>query len=272
MAMRGALPKGGKGASKVGPTPEAGQAVPKGVEPAPFPWKWPKPKRKKVLGGLMDASFAEWGNDIPRMQTNSGAATKSYLTEVSLLAALCLTVAVGFMQSAPPFRKNSIAEIASSTADDQDIFIEIYFALWTLVTALLMFATFNGVFMLVILSKLEADDEDTDEMAMAYLLVRVGKVAKLPLQLFVGSIALGVPALYAWAAIAVHWITAAILISVCTTALVGQALTFFVPLVGALDDTLEAERDGTLNAQLTLYAESKGLPVIHPSSTAAEGE
>ena len=79
--------------SKVEPEPAAGTAVPKGVSAAPFPWKWPKSKRKKVLGGLMDASFAEWGNDIPRMQTNSGAATKSYLTEVSLLAALCLICA-----------------------------------------------------------------------------------------------------------------------------------------------------------------------------------
>ena len=104
--------------------------------------------------------------------------------------------------------------------------------------------------MLVILSKLEADEGDKDEMAMVYLLVRVGKVSKLPLQLFIGAIALGVPALYAWAFLAVHWITMAILCGVCTTMLFGMGFLFFVPLVGALHDTLEAERAGTLKAQL----------------------
>ena len=67
-------------------------------------------------------SFMDWGRDQPVALRHAGIATRTWLTEVSLLAALLLTVMQPFMMDPPEPSANSLV----SGFNVDEILIEIY--------------------------------------------------------------------------------------------------------------------------------------------------
>lgn len=211
------------------------------VKPAPFIWRWPLKKVRRVVGGTVDTSFTMWGRDLPRLYELSGSTSRAYVTEVALLAALLFTVSADYMNNVPDINPKSLLWLGNMGVDSEAIGVDVYLAAWTMCTIILLACVFVSVFFIITLSLLSDQSEAT-----AYLLVRLGKVQKLPLQLFVLALGVGECATLTWCVLSLHWIACIVIVGGAMLSLMLTFVFFLFPMVGAMYDTLEAERSGAL--------------------------
>ena len=230
-------------------------AVPRGwgvqpAAPAPFIWRWSWSKLKVVILGTLDASFTSWGRDLPSRYSQSGEVTKSYTTEVALLAALLLTITASYMMSPPDVHSESILIVYFGLSEnDHDVWQDTFVAVWGVTTLTLLWCLLTAVVLIVLISMNTNVQDDKHGQRSAYLLARLGKMQKLPLQLFVVSILVGIMAIFVWMLMALHYLA---FISIFATAVFVVCVIFFFvfPLVGALLDTIEAERANALTSMV----------------------
>ena len=203
-----------------------------------------------VVCGTIDTSFTSWGTDIASRYNVTGDVVKTYLTEIALLAALLVTITVAFMMTPPPHNNNGmIRKIMSNSTDveisaAEDALIDVYQLVWTFLSVMILITVLLCVFMIIIISL----NPDKDGLSpSSYLLIRLGKVQKLPLQSFMFCIAVGIFAVVLWCIVALHWICCAIIFPFFLAHGIGIFIFFVFPLIGAFLDTLEAERASELH-------------------------
>ena len=236
--------------------------VPKGwgaqeAKAAPFFWSWPRSKKYAVFFGTLDTSFTSWGMDLPHRYRATGATVKAYLLEVGLLAALLLTMTTTFLLDPPHPNENGLVyKLYDANATDDAAFAmmvldETYHALWAVCSYLFFITVLLCVLESVVVSM-------NPEACSPYLLVRLGKVQKMPLQFFVIALVGGALGVVVYCLIAFHWIAMIVVVSTCGVLLL-VIITFFVfPIVGALLDTIEAERAGELQALVQQRIDAAG--------------
>jgi len=213
------------------------------AKPAPFIWKWSFSKLKAVFFGLFEMSFLMWGRDIPRYASAAGSTTMSYLGSIGLLAALLVGMCAGFMTAPPAIVRYSLLNKLEATEDTKTLVTDLYVFLWFMMTIAMLVDVILCVFYLVMVGMC-ADDKE----ASAFLLVRLGKVQKLPVLLFLyGILGLGVPAVLLWCVMGMHWIFFLVVLGALGSIVIMVIIFVALPLIGAWLDTVEAERSGDMS-------------------------
>lgn len=210
--------------------------------PAPRLWRWHGSKLRRVLVGLSNTSFTQWGRqDVPSLYRQSGEATKTHMNEIALLAALFITISAEYQKSPPELNANSLVVKAGLSEGSSGLAVvyDINQTLWSFCTFALLLCLTTIIFLIITLG-LFGDETD----AASYFLLRLGAAQKFPLQCFMVAIFFGSAAFVCFTLVELHWTSFLAIGGIYMFAATFGLFFFALPLLGALDDTVEAMRAG----------------------------